>query len=134
MKFWLLSIILLVCSHNNLYSEQNFAPKNCDVYVADETISEPIFTKTDNQHVKKKTITNGAQAGAFFFILFFQRVISPQDGPSCKYYPTCSHYGKKAVQIHGGLLGGFLAGDRILRCNPFTTASVDYVPIKIFSK
>jgi uncharacterized protein len=38
---------------------------------------------------------------------------------TCRFYPSCSHYGYQAVYKHGAFKGSFLAAWRILRCNPF---------------
>lgn len=61
-------------------------------------------------------------------IRLYQVTISPMTGPSCKYYPSCSHYGLEAVRRHGALKGGLLAGWRVLRCNPWSNGGVDDVP------
>ncbi|MDN7246077.1 membrane protein insertion efficiency factor YidD [Planococcus shenhongbingii] len=63
-------------------------------------------------------------------IRFYQRFISPLSPPSCRFYPTCSHYGIEAVEKHGALKGGYLAARRILRCHPFNKGGVDFVPEK----
>ncbi|WP_050181070.1 membrane protein insertion efficiency factor YidD [Domibacillus robiginosus] len=64
------------------------------------------------------------------FIRFYQKVLSPLKPPSCRFYPTCSHYGYEAVQKHGALKGGLLAIIRVLKCHPFHPGGVDYVPEK----
>lgn len=48
-------------------------------------------------------------------IRFFQRFISPVDGPSCTFYPTCSAYGILAIKKHGLLIGIPMAAERIAR-------------------
>jgi putative membrane protein insertion efficiency factor len=52
-------------------------------------------------------------------IRFFQRWISPIDGPRCNFTPTCSKYGFQAVQSQGVLLGMVLTADRLMRCHYF---------------
>ena len=91
--------------------------------------SHAVFTVV---HVRGSRVYNGLQGGAFFLIRFFQVVISPQDGPNCRYHPTCSRYGSEAVELHGALLGAMLAGDRIIRCNPYNPPGDDPVPRTIF--
>lgn len=61
-------------------------------------------------------------------IRVYQLIISPLIGPTCKYYPSCSHYGYEAVRRHGALRGTVLAGWRVLRCNPWSNGGVDEVP------
>jgi uncharacterized protein len=63
-------------------------------------------------------------------IRFYQVVISPIKPPSCRFYPTCSHYGLEAVQRFGALKGGWLTLKRILKCHPFHPGGVDPVPEK----
>ena len=47
---------------------------------------------------------------------------------SCRFYPSCSHYGYQAIYKHGAIKGGWLAVWRILRCNPFNPGGNDPVP------
>ncbi|MDF2903822.1 MAG: hypothetical protein K0S25_1460 [Bacillus sp. (in: firmicutes)] len=61
-------------------------------------------------------------------IRFYQIVISPLKPPSCRFYPTCSHYGIEAVQRHGAIKGGWLTIKRILKCQPFHPGGMDPVP------
>jgi uncharacterized protein len=63
-------------------------------------------------------------------IRFYQIVISPLKPPSCRFYPTCSHYGLEAVERFGAFKGGWLAIKRILKCHPFHPGGVDPVPEK----
>lgn len=61
-------------------------------------------------------------------IRFYQKYISPQTPPSCRYHPTCSSYALEAVEKHGALKGGVMGTARIIRCNPFVEGGVDEVP------
>ncbi|KIL43945.1 membrane protein insertion efficiency factor YidD [Jeotgalibacillus soli] len=67
-------------------------------------------------------------------IRFYQKIISPITPPSCRFYPTCSHYGMEAVEKHGAIRGGFLTIKRILKCHPFHPGGVDMVPDKLPSR
>jgi len=49
----------------------------------------------------------------------YRRFISPLLPPMCRFEPSCSAYGRKAILRHGALKGSLLAAWRILRCNPF---------------
>ena len=62
------------------------------------------------------------------FIKLYQKVISPLTPPSCRFYPTCSHYGIEAVEKHGALKGSWLAVRRISKCHPFHEGGFDPVP------
>ena len=48
-------------------------------------------------------------------ITFFQKVISPVDGATCDFYPTCSAYSKQVLKKHGFFLGLAMASERIIR-------------------
>lgn len=64
------------------------------------------------------------------FIKLYQKVISPLTPPSCRFYPTCSHYGLEAIEKHGALKGSWLAVSRISKCHPFHKGGFDPVPEK----
>lgn len=69
-----------------------------------------------------------------FLIKFYRKAVSPLFPPKCKFYPTCSCYGLKAVQKYGAVRGSALAVWRILRCNPWSLGGVDFVPDKFTFK
>ncbi|WP_035054784.1 membrane protein insertion efficiency factor YidD [Carnobacterium pleistocenium] len=58
----------------------------------------------------------------------YQKAISPLFQPSCRYYPTCSHYGIEAIEKHGAIKGTIMGTARILRCHPFIKGGFDPVP------
>jgi len=62
-------------------------------------------------------------------IRFYQMTFShamPAD--TCRFYPSCSHYGYQAIYKHGAFKGFFMATWRVLRCNPFNPGGYDPVP------
>tara|TARA_Y100000588_G_scaffold288190_1_gene306540 strand:+ start:267 stop:488 length:222 start_codon:yes stop_codon:yes gene_type:complete len=63
-----------------------------------------------------------------WFILFYQKVISPLVGPCCRFHPTCSNFAKEAIGAHGLLRGTWLALKRISRCHPLGSSGFDPVP------
>ncbi|MDU6522853.1 membrane protein insertion efficiency factor YidD [Enterococcus devriesei] len=67
--------------------------------------------------------------GLIMIVRGYQRFISPLFQPSCRYYPTCSSYMIKAIQVHGAIKGSTMGIFRILRCNPFARGGIDYVPV-----
>ena len=67
---------------------------------------------------------------ALFIVLIraYQRLISPLLPPSCRFTPSCSHYGIEALQKHGLIRGSYLTINRILRCHPWSKGGHDPVP------
>lgn len=61
-------------------------------------------------------------------IWIYQNTFSRVTPPSCRFTPTCSHYGYEAIEKHGLLKGGWLAIKRIGRCHPFSDGGYDPVP------
>jgi len=47
---------------------------------------------------------------------------------TCRFYPSCSHYGYQAIYKYGALKGGWMTVWRVLRCNPFNPGGYDPVP------
>lgn len=68
------------------------------------------------------------------FIFFYQGILSPMKdaffgpGSGCRFYPSCSEYGKRAFIRHGFLKGCYFTLLRILRCHPFNSGGYDPVP------
>jgi putative membrane protein insertion efficiency factor len=65
-----------------------------------------------------------------FLIKVYQTLISPITPATCRYQPTCSHYAKEALEVHGFFKGGWLALKRIFSCHPFGGKGFDPVPPK----
>lgn len=47
---------------------------------------------------------------------------------TCRFYPSCSHYGYQAVYKYCFFKGGWMALKRIVRCNPWNPGGIDPVP------
>ncbi|MBI3359853.1 MAG: membrane protein insertion efficiency factor YidD [Chloroflexi bacterium] len=70
-----------------------------------------------------------ATALALALIRFYQLTVSRMlPVNTCRFYPTCSHYGYEAIEKYGIFKGGWLAFTRILRCQPFFPGGYDPVP------
>ena len=111
-----------------LFAQTPFSPWGTKIKIADQ-LYQPSLKITSQRQVK---ISNGIQQGASFLVSFFQKIISPQDGPSCHFKPVCSLYSQIALRKHGFFWGVLLTGDRILRCNPYTLPAKDLVPEVLF--
>ena len=61
-------------------------------------------------------------------IRWYQRHISANTAPCCRYYPSCSNYAIQAIERFGRLKGGLLALLRLLRCNQWNRGGIDDVP------
>ncbi len=61
-------------------------------------------------------------------IRLYQWTIAPVIGQTCRFYPSCSHYGLEAIQKHGAIKGSWLTIRRICRCHPWNPGGVDPVP------
>ncbi len=61
-------------------------------------------------------------------IKIYQKLVSPNLGPNCRFQPTCSSYALEAVQKHGVVRGLGLAAKRIGKCHPLHPGGYDPVP------
>ena len=72
--------------------------------------------------------TNFPRGIILALIRLYQKIISPALPPdTCRFYPSCSHYGYQAIYKHGIIKGGWMAVWRVLRCNPFNPGGYDPV-------
>ncbi len=73
-------------------------------------------------------------------IFVYQKTLSPDHGlfrglfphGYCKYYPTCSRYGFRAIARFGAIRGTWMALHRIVRCNPSSLGGIDEVPEQFY--
>ncbi|WP_298811057.1 membrane protein insertion efficiency factor YidD [uncultured Psychrobacter sp.] len=70
---------------------------------------------------------------AFNLIVFYQKIVSPIIPARCRYYPTCSNYGKQALTWHGVHKGSWLLLRRLSRCHPLSGHGIDFVPLPLAS-
>jgi hypothetical protein len=88
-------------------------------------------TTSDEPTLRDIPLTWGnlARLPALALIRLYQLSLSrvlPQN--TCRFTPTCSHYGYQAIARYGLMKGGLLAAWRILRCQPFSPGGYDPVP------
>ena len=89
--------------------------------------SSKIFsTESDFARLCSKT----ASMAIIVAIRLYQLAISPMLGANCRFYPSCSAYARKAVEIHGPAYGSLLALKRLSKCHPFHPGGYDPVPEK----
>jgi hypothetical protein len=95
----------------------------------DETLHEVENHKEPRLRDLPITIWNLPRIPLLAMIRAYQKVISPTiPAGSCRFYPTCSHYGYQAIYKYGAIKGSLMAAWRILRCNPFNRGGFDPVP------
>jgi putative membrane protein insertion efficiency factor len=61
-------------------------------------------------------------------VQLYRYTLSPVIGPRCRHLPSCSDYADEAIVRFGLWAGGWMALARILRCHPFGTDGLDFVP------
>jgi len=61
-------------------------------------------------------------------IRLYQLTFSRMLPPSCRFEPSCSHYGYEAISKYGAIKGSWMAIKRIARCNPWNPGGYDPVP------
>jgi len=61
-------------------------------------------------------------------VRFYQRAVSPNLAPRCRFEPSCSTYAAEAITAHGAARGGLLAVRRLVRCAPWHPGGLDLVP------
>jgi putative membrane protein insertion efficiency factor len=75
------------------------------------------------------TVLNLPRMGLLGLIRLYQKTFSRTvPAGTCRFYPTCSHYGYQAIYKYGVLKGSVMATWRIIRCNPFNPGGYDPVP------
>jgi uncharacterized protein len=74
----------------------------------------------------KVTLFSFPQWTLLALIRIYQRTVSKAlPANTCRFYPSCSHYGYQAVYKYGFLKGLYLAIHRLIRCNPFNPGGFD---------
>ena len=61
-------------------------------------------------------------------IIAYRYGLSPVLGANCRYAPSCSVYAQEAIDVHGPIVGSYLAVKRIFRCHPWGGMGYDPVP------
>ena len=61
----------------------------------------------------------------------YRYTLSPLVGFHCRHLPTCSDYADEALGRFGLWAGGWMTLARLLRCHPFGTSGLDFVPAQL---
>lgn len=96
-------------------------------------LNEPLLPQDypDEPHLADlpRTIWNLPRLLVLAIIRLYQATLSKGlPANTCRFYPSCSHYGYQAIYKYGVIRGGIMATWRILRCNPFNSGGFDPIP------
>jgi uncharacterized protein len=76
-----------------------------------------------------RTWRNIARIPLLALIRLYQNTLSlTLPANTCRFYPTCSHYGYQVIYKYGVIKGSLMAAWRVLRCNPFNPGGIDLAP------
>jgi putative membrane protein insertion efficiency factor len=64
-------------------------------------------------------------------VRLYRYTVSPLIGLNCRHLPTCSEFADEALDRHGLWAGGWMILARILRCHPWGTSGLDFVPAAV---
>jgi len=94
-----------------------------------DTLPEAESGKEPRLRDLPKTFWNLPRIPLLALIRLYQMIVSPAlpEG-TCRFYPSCSHYGYQAIYKYGAVKGSLMATWRVLRCNPFNHGGFDPVP------
>lgn len=96
-----------------------------------ETEPEPTTEDTTEPRVRDIPVRpqNLLKIALLALIRLYQATFSKaMPSNTCRFYPTCSHYGYLAIYKYGAIKGSLMAAWRVLRCNPFNPGGYD--PVK----
>jgi uncharacterized protein len=66
-------------------------------------------------------------------IKVYRHTLSPLIGFHCRHLPTCSDYADQAIERYGLWAGCWMTLARLLRCQPWGTSGLDFVPESLTS-
>ena len=104
-------------------------PKEIDLNRINQTVegTSPLESEPELKDVPR-TINNFPRLILMALIRFYQLTFSRALPPNtCRFYPSCSHYGYQAIYKYGVIKGSLKAIWRVLRCNPFNPGGYDPV-------
>jgi putative membrane protein insertion efficiency factor len=64
-------------------------------------------------------------------VALYRYTLSPLIGPRCCHLPSCSEYADESIMRFGLWAGSWIALARILRCQPWGTSGLDFVPSEL---
>lgn len=64
-------------------------------------------------------------------VTIYRYTLAPLIGPRCRHLPSCSEYADESIMRFGLWAGGWMALARIMRCQPWGTQGLDFVPAEL---
>jgi putative membrane protein insertion efficiency factor len=86
----------------------------------------PIMAHRNCAHCVRQAPREAGRA----LVKVYRYTLSPLIGFHCRHLPTCSEYADEALARHGLWAGGWMTLARLLRCHPYGTSGLDFVPRK----
>lgn len=92
-----------------------------------------MMSKCDHQEASKRarSISRMPRMMGRTLVRLYRYTLSPLIGPRCRHLPSCSEYADEAITRFGLWAGGWMALARILRCHPWGTHGLDFVPARL---
>jgi putative membrane protein insertion efficiency factor len=79
-------------------------------------------------------LSRAARCFGHALIVIYRHTVAVLIGPRCRHLPTCSEYGDEAIGRFGLWAGGWMTLARILRCQPWGTSGLDFLPRSVPSR
>ena len=83
--------------------------------------------KLDDLFDASRHVFRAPQLAGRGLIRAYRYTLSPLVGFRCRHLPTCSDYADQALDRFGLWAGGWMTLARLLRCQPWGTAGLDFV-------
>jgi putative membrane protein insertion efficiency factor len=91
-------------------------------------LSKPLMPEMSEQRATSCGFAQLPRLAGRGLVVLYRYTLAPLIGPRCRHLPSCSEYADEAINRFGLWAGGWMALARILRCHPFGTSGLDFVP------
>jgi uncharacterized protein len=73
-------------------------------------------------------MTGAPRRAGRVLVWIYRHTLSPIVGFHCRHLPTCSDYADQSLDRFGLWAGGWMTLARLMRCHPWGTSGLDFVP------
>jgi putative membrane protein insertion efficiency factor len=98
---------------------------NANLFLVAFSDGKPVPTFPENALEAVRQAPRRAGSG---LVRLYRHTLSGLVGYECRHLPTCSAYAEEAIGRFGLWAGAWMALARLLRCRPFGTSGLDFVP------